>query len=577
MFAVKSDLHGIEETVTRPILISVTNDIKKLLGLRNDVFTVYNVKDNIVKQKMPTGEIVGNTGINTDKIMVEYEEMTEDVSGKRLTSARPDFMYIYNDEDVDANIMPIYHSRKFNIRFSYFNKSKSKIFSISNKLKLYTSSDAFDQLHDLEYTYILPNFVNKLLAEINNLKNTREEDVTNKLTLEQYIDKHFDDRIDFANTLDADVSKTDLTIREAQLDIEGYIEDDVDEINPEYDDTEGYWSINFNYQFVYEKPVSLLMKYPLLVYNHVIGKFFRDFHNEKPKKSKNAIRTGRYRELYYLMDRDQPDNDPLTLKHRNYYLKIPSYDKTSLPVVNRAYLRLCSVLIQVDEEDKFSLFNLKEIPGLKLKQKYYDFLIYNRDKISTDCDCMILIDLWKKDRKDYGNKVKLDEFGNLTTTYEMDIKSVYRVTFNLLMDPDLLSARGKQALIRFSKEQEESPIQHTSIYQFGKYYQFMNYQHMRHEMQNPVYWSSNNLTKFKKEIEGGSVILDWLVMRELDPAIVNKILEDSQKFSDVLDNTLAARLNNRMYVLNNNGNNVRTVQTMAALSTVFENKGEQHG
>lgn len=581
MFSLKADLQGIEETVTRPMLISIVEDIKKLLGLKHEVFTVFNVKDNIVKQKTATGNVIGKNTVNSDKISIEYEEDTEDVSGKRLTSARPDFAYIYNDKEVGAYVMPIYHSRKMNISFTYSNKSKSKIFSIANKLKLYTSSDGYDQLHDIEYSYIIPNFVNKLLIEINKLKNSREEDVTNRLTLEQYIDKHFDDRVDFANTVDGDIAKTELNIREAQTDIEGYITDDVDGIKPEYDDSTGYWNIIFNYEYVYEKPVSLLLHYPLLVYNHVIDKFFRAFHDEKPKYTKNAIRTGRVRELYNIIDREQDPNDPLTLKHREQYLKIPEQDKINLPTINRVFLKLCSILIQVDDQDKKSLFNINDIPGLKLKRSYRDFMIRARDYISKECECMFYFELWKNGEKDYHNKVVLDEQGNLTSSYEMDIKNTYRVTISILMDPDLLSARGKKMLSAFSKEQELHPEFNTptSVKMFGKYYQRLNYQHMKNIMENQYYWNSSNYLRFKKQIDSGSIILDWLTIREMDPRVVNDIVAKSAKFDDILDYTLASRINNAMYTINNNPYILKTVQVTSALSLVFENnkQGDQHG
>lgn len=572
MYSLKADLQGIEETVTRPMLVSVVEDIKKLLGLRKEVYTIFNVKDNIVKQKTATGQVIGKNTMTTDRISIEYEEETEDVSGKRLTSARPDFAYIYQDKDVGSYVMPIYHSRQMRISFTYSNKSKSKIFGIANKLKLYTSSDGYDQLHDIEYSYIIPNFVNKLLIEINNLKNTREEDVTNKLTLEQYIDKHFDDRIDFANTLDADIEKTELSIREAQVDIEGYIADDVDSIKPEYDDGSSYWSISFSYEFVYEKPVSLLIHYPMLVYNHVISKFFRDFHSEKPKKTKNAIRTGRVRELYNIIDREQDPNDPLTLRHREQYLKIPEIDKVNLPRLGNVYLRLCSILIQVDEEDKTNLFNINEVPGLKIKKQYKAFLIKARDYISKECECMFYFELWKNGEKDYHNKICLNEQGELTTMYDMDIKGTYRVTLSVLMDPDLLSTKGKNMLRAFSREQEENPefTAGTNVRMFGKYYQRLNYLHMKNIMENKYWWNNNNYLRFKKQIESGSIILDWLTIRELDPRAVNEILTKSAKFEDVLDFTLASRINNAMYTINSNPSITRTVQVTSAISLVFE-------
>ena len=40
MINVRADLYGIEETITRPILISITNDIKKVLGISKEIYAI---------------------------------------------------------------------------------------------------------------------------------------------------------------------------------------------------------------------------------------------------------------------------------------------------------------------------------------------------------------------------------------------------------------------------------------------------------------------------------------------------------------------------------------------------------
>ena len=50
-------LFATEETVTRPVLIIVSNAIKELLGINKNVYTKYDVKDSIILKKTKLGNI----------------------------------------------------------------------------------------------------------------------------------------------------------------------------------------------------------------------------------------------------------------------------------------------------------------------------------------------------------------------------------------------------------------------------------------------------------------------------------------------------------------------------------------
>lgn len=567
MITIKSELHGIEESITRPILIQVVSDVKTLLGLKKDIFTIFNPKDNLNKQKTESGDVIGKNTITADKITIEYEENSEDLGGINLIPSRPDFKPIYKDDDIGSKFTPICHSRKLTIQFRYINKSKSKVFSIANKLKLLPSSDSADRLHDLEYSYLIPNFLSKLLMEINNLKNTRIPD-GEKLSLEQYIDNTFDNRLDFANTLDGDITKSELAIREAQLDIEGYFTDDLESLKPEYDDTEGAWVLDFTYELQYEKPVTLLITYPILIYNNVIDKFFRTFNNVKQKRDFREIRTGRAQDMYNVVQREQDVNDPLFLAPKNYYLKIPEFDTYTLPNNSSKYMRLCSILTQVDEIDNTILFNLNEIPKLKLKKVYYDYLLLNRDHISKEYETIILLELYQDDKKDYTNKIYIENDGTLKSTIGLDYKKTYRVTLSILLDPDCLVTKFKEQLKQIVKADlnTQPRVDGTSILQFKKYYQHINYYYM--------YWDRiHNRDKFGNIINYGNIIVDWFTIIQPDPDRLNKIIQDAKKFTDILDYTLSDKLNSHNFLNYTNGlPNLRTVQIQYALVCLFEHK-----
>lgn len=446
MLTTRIDLQGLEETVTRSIVIIAVRDIKRLLGITRDIYTTYDANDALIKKKNAVGEIQGENTFKEDMITLETSETSEEGEEVSLVVYRPDFKPIYEDKELRASFTPIYHKRKMSIKFKYSTKSKSSAFSIANKIRLFTATDAMYQVHDLEYYFLVPTFLVKLLATINNLKNTRLPD-SEKLTLEQYINNTFDNRVDLTNTLDADLSKSTLVIREAQLGITGYMADDPYTIQPEYDDSFTSWNIEFTYEFTYEKPVTILVKYPLLVYNNLIPKPFRIFVNPNTRAEDNprAHRTGRR----YGIDPITTTNNPLKLSNDKYYLSIPKIDQEVLPKPADHLSRLFSVLCILDDNDPTLLFNIQDIPEVEIKEEILDYLMAEREYITEDCNSLFYLELFKDNKKEYNNKIIIEGNGTLRTTYPLDYKGEYRVVLNICKDMTMLHINARKRLKDF--------------------------------------------------------------------------------------------------------------------------------
>lgn len=545
MVAIRANLQGLEESITRPVLITAVEGIKHLLGLSSDVYTFYNSKDKLYKRKTRDGGIIGDNSDKGATIQIEHEESSEEGNELSLIPARPDFNPIYQDKDIGSSFMPIYHKRRINIHVRYSNKSKSKIFSIVNDLRTYTSSDAMYKLHDFEYYYTIPNFLNKLLLEINNKKNIRIPD-GEKLTFEQYLDQTFDDRLDFANTMDADITKSSLVIREKQLDIEGYVEGDLHSIKPEYDDTSSVWYIEFDYTFVYEKPVSLLVKYPILVYNTIIHPFFRTMIYDKPKKDDRSIRTGRAQSMYDVTKSEQDYDDKLAIKDPGYYVPIPEYDTTLLPRPLNCYARLTVVLTVMDDLDKTLLFNINDIPNIKFKETYLNFLMNSERKfIGDEFKSLFHIELWKNEKRDYQNRVVLEEDGTLRSSYELDYRFTYRVSFNVITDLSLLTLDAKKRLRNFVENQWANNGLDSTLDSYKYYWKHINFQKLQRDM--------------KVKMATGNIITDWMSLLKPDPDVLNEnLISTNDFFNSAL---MLTKLNNQL----------RTVQ-VDNIKAMFETK-----
>lgn len=518
MINVRADLYGIEETITRPILISITNDIKKVLGISKEIYTQYDDKDQIGKKKNKLGEIQGDNTMRDDIVYIEYEEDSEDTKETSLIPIRPDFFPIFKDTDINVSIMPIYHSRQLVVKFKYATKSKSKAHAYTNKLRLLTANEGFYRRHRLEYYINIPNYIDQLLLHLYTLKNNRIS-INEQLEFTDYLKNCMDVRADFTHTLDADPSKSELVVREAQIDVPGYIIDDIYNLKPEYEEDFGYWTFEFNYGMIYEKPITLLAQYPVLIYNQIIDKQFRSFIEDgwREKPNINKPMTDRTKDAIELLERDSI----FSLRHNNKYLTLPEFDNEIILPTETYLSRMFSVLIIVDESDPTLIFNIQDIPKISFKESVLKYII-NQDRkyVTKRLQSMFYIELYKDSKKHYKNELYLTETGELRSTEPLDLKFTYRVMFNIVNDLNMLEKEARLRMKQFIREHIE--IENSLPLRKPNYHQSITY--------DPMHY---NTRKFSSYMEQDNIVTAYLSLLNITDNHIANVMNSIDNFYDI--------------------------------------------
>lgn len=457
-------LYGIEESVVRNIVIGVTKDIQKLIGISEEIYTQFDPKDNIQKQANMTGEMQSRNNNLQESMEIEFEEQSEPDMELVSNPVMPDSKPIYQDDEVEAKYTTIYQMRKLDIKFKYKTMSKSQAYAVVNRLRIMTANDAHTTKHDLEYFYNIGMFPTNYLVEVNTLKNNTLEV---KEELEDYIKEKFDDRVDLTYAMDGDLNKAQISIREAQLEVNGFIEDEVYNINPDYDEDTNMYNIEFTYTVSYEKPISLLMCYSLLVYNQLIDPVFRDFI-PKYKKNTRAVRTGRIAPVHEVTEK----KDLLEPLSNRRFFSIPELDEPRLPDPIDMIDRMFCVMCIIDRENPRFLFNLKDIPKIKFKTEIFNFLINEGSYVGEFKQSVFYLELYQNRERAYKYKLSIDSDGNVTSDKDLDIRYTYRVMFNVMSDLTRIDIKAKGRIQKMLAAIENARIKDSTVIHksFTEYY-----------------------------------------------------------------------------------------------------------
>lgn len=431
------NIPGVDLSVTRAAVVMVIKDLLTALGLNRNTYLYLDDNSAILKLKNKTSGLKGMTDSLYEFVKVNevQEETAEgDVPYSNLDSKN---IPIFLDKELEIDIRPITFRKTISINFQYGNKDINKIKSLENNLRLLRPSSFGIYYHDLEYSYVLPYFAYRLLENVHILKCRRHTELNLKTEdFPTFIRNRSDGRFSYNTPATRDLSKVEISIRERQSGVMGQFDlDDFKNVKLEELDDLNAYGINFTYRFTFDFPISLLLKYPILIHNYKLhSAFFRVI------KNKDVSESNRYsldnQAMYYLFGPKSPNQ----LATYETYLRLPKIDKEINLQPPTGYTKLFSCLLRVDKDNLKEICNITNMYKAKFTQPYLSYLRFNKDNVGKKYKTIIYFCLTKDDMWD-NSCLTLDLDGNLTSDKDLDIMSTYRLHGFFLYDLTMLDNR----------------------------------------------------------------------------------------------------------------------------------------
>jgi len=450
MYITKSTIVGLEETATYPIVLGVLQDVKALLGLSDTVPLRIGENPPLLLSKGPNGVIQHTPDVVDEELFVTYTETSGEDYDVSLSSIAGVSNYIYNDPEILTTIKPLLSRKTLVFNITYLAKSKSKVASVLNKLRVLGPSDTRNMLHDLEYSYYIPEILIELVDVFNTLKNTHTIPIVD---LDDYVANTFNSSTVIINSETGNPLKSKLAVRNKQQSVIGTIDSDVYTMEKDKDDDSNRWAFSIDYSIEYELPNQLLVTYPITIYNQLIPAKFRFKTPSIGKYHGNRVlgEDG----LAKLTTREAPI---FRIPETSYYLRIPEEDTLLLPIPEQYYVRLFSVIAVIDTIDLSTLFYLDELPNMAFKTDVLELIKLEASRIGTTYTSIFYIDIFNHNNRLYTHKViativteningVMTERVKLSADSPLDIRGSYRISFNILTDLTVLH-HGCLALLK---------------------------------------------------------------------------------------------------------------------------------
>lgn len=448
MITFRLPLRGVYDSITRPVSLNVLDDLKQVLYLNRAMRTkLYNQVEsfNTMSQNGPLG--LSENAPKMEEIKFTVEENTNTDTLITTSSNYIDYIPILHDKEINAYVKPIYVESEIKFSIKYKTKSKTNAGNFINMLRLSAAESNFVLYHNIEYMFYIPPEILELFLDISLLKHNVTKDNTN---YEDYLIKHSDGRLSIVGGLDGNTNNMNIVAKERQRDVVGYFESDIIDTKESYDENETTWIAEFNYTLKYNKPISIVVSYPILVYNQVLPEKYLVMADLLGDKGKQNFPTTIMNDNFNIFNNTNViEREMNKLNVKNGFLNIPNFDLWKPKLGIPYYTPIFSVLVMLSPEDLRSLLNLKDLSDYELNNDILDCLLKGEwQYICKRYKSIFYLTLYENDKLIADGVINIDADLNVFANRDLDLTKTYRVVFSILTD---LAAADKNILDRMYK------------------------------------------------------------------------------------------------------------------------------
>lgn len=431
-----------DATVTRPVIMEVVRDILRHTGLEPETNILFPGNSEVAYQPDTT---ISSKNENREKnkfshgkrVFIEVDEDYNEEGAIAAAVMKPENRFIYYDELIGSYIKPVYSSMETNITFKYRAKDRVEALRWRDHVRTKISLGRRDLIHHPSYYYVIPDSVFIMLKEIHRLRENVEGYGD---TFREYVDNHFTTRKTIAVT-QAGTEPIDV-ISETQRRVIGRFDFTTKPERMERSGTGDAWIISFSYRLFYEKPISLVMLYPLVVHNQLLNSKFRpdkptdrdEFHELSHTMSTSGFR---YFEPDYMIDKWKYTRG----------IAIPDFDDFIPSQILPSTVRVLTGLVLIEDNTNV-LMNFNELGDWKLEEDIKRFLASESPWLTKRFESIFHVSLYRNhDLVDTTlNKISVDTDLNVLLNGPVSLRDYHHIRLSLLTDLDLLTDDAKDRL-----------------------------------------------------------------------------------------------------------------------------------
>ncbi|UQT03144.1 hypothetical protein TOTORO_02810 [Serratia phage vB_SmaS-Totoro] len=428
-------------SVTRPVNVSIIRSIMNVTGIKEDTFIEFSGENESVPTWLTTLNQKEYSEPDTakfpfyQKIKVDYQEEVNDDPILSTAYHYNDLMLAWADTDRNITVSPFREQVKATLNFTYRTVDKNAAQNWRTMMRRKIMRHFIDETFNAPFHYVLPVQVMAMLAIFHEMK---EKVAGDGDEFHDYLKSHA--IADMTTMVDNAGKNETYVFRENQLDILGNFEFSAPPIEEKLPDGNCY-DISFSYRFSYDRPIGMVVKYPLVVHNQLIPPGLRKDRGLYSPADFRGLSSGSTRRYYEMFQKfSWSRSEPL-------FNIIPFYDDWIPTQIIADVSPIAQFLIRVDSVNPKKVINLRELGKNKFDDKFLEYIKDQRLMVPRVTGCAAHIAVYENDRPIDQRDIFIDEDLNVWCQHDLDVKKLYHVrvgVFTQLLNLQLFAARYLQ-------------------------------------------------------------------------------------------------------------------------------------
>lgn len=421
-------------SITRPVAFDVVkqltdrlnidpNEVNIVIPGANGKLSVWNA-DNIDRQ-----ESVNLTTKTRIYVTIKEDYVEDDLL--TMVSKRDHYPPIFHDKGTKIKVAPIYSRTKVTISLAFRTVDRYTAESFRDNWRRRIAELREYMVFNAKYTYPIPETIRGVLQLLHRTRKVNTDDYPN---FEDYLKAFGLPQLTY---LTNSAGNGDVwACREVQENIYGNFTDPTP-AEVEKDDNGSAWMVSFDFEYYYDKPISVWVEYPICVNNELVDEIL---YPEQPfdittLKYRSTISREYYHEIQNMMGYYWQEDSA--------YIRIPEFDDWTPGRTRVGYISLLSALLLADEEDPRYICNLTDLGDWALNERLVDIFKENARWVTKHNEFPFLIRLHVDDYP-VDNELILDEELNLIAKYPLLKFKTQHITIDYIHDISKLTTEGRK-------------------------------------------------------------------------------------------------------------------------------------
>lgn len=445
MPVVSIPLQDIQQSVSRPIILSIVDHVKHVTRIHHDHTILF--AGELGKSKQPDSDIDRNNqrSPRLPHLNAVYIDANEQFQRESLgTHAIHQFEHepIFKDPSLRVSLTPVYATTELKLDFNIKTTSRAAAERWQSEFWMRVSQLRDLQLHAFEYHYAIPDVYYRLLSVVHQHREAVRgyEDL-----FEEYLLRHGCGRLTLVG--DSGGQSAVLSVFEKQTRIVGLFDFEAIPEKMERDAESAAWTHSFSYRLTYQKPIGCVARYPISVHNQLLPKKYVVFNQSAPDQANIPKRWSH--SLKHLSYFETP-GQLVDQYFREKMIRLPIYDEYLLhqvaPGTMSVFLALCFL---EDEQDK-RLLDLTDLQEIVIDPEILRFILESEWSYMTRHYRSILQIYYYRNEYLKGERsIRVHPDGSVEAVEALELREEHRVRLAVVTDLSLLDEDALRRLFRY--------------------------------------------------------------------------------------------------------------------------------